>query len=94
MTTVPEILSEAAELYAERNELYGDNYQYAGEALAAMFPRGLTVKTSMDWNRLCLFIHCFTKLSRYAQNMEDAPGHKDSARDLCVYAAMLEEMTP
>jgi hypothetical protein len=41
---------------------------------------------------LDLIVKCLGKLQRYAHNFSNG-GHQDSARDLQVYAAMLEEHT-
>jgi hypothetical protein len=91
MKTVPEILTEAAKTYAERNKVYGDNYKHFGSAMAAMFPNGLTVKSADDWNRLGILVQIVSKVTRYANSFEN--GHIDSAHDACVYSAMLEELT-
>lgn len=57
--------------------------------MVALFPDGLTLKTADDWNRAHLFLLGVVKQSRYAVNFEKG-GHRDSARDLTVYSAMLE----
>lgn len=90
--SVPELLESAAATYRQRNAQYGDNYKHFGPAAAALFPQGLTLRTADDWNRLGLFVHAFAKFSRYAANFSRG-GHQDSAHDLSVYAAMLEELT-
>lgn len=87
-----DILDAAADTYRERNKLYGDNYKHFGAACVAMFPHGLTLRTAGDWNRLGVFIQATSKLTRYAQNFSRG-GHIDSAHDLSVYAAMLQELT-
>lgn len=89
-----EILEESAALFRERNALYGSNYQRQGALLLALFPEGgiPEITTEEDANRLHVFVACVTKLQRYAHNWKQG-GHLDSARDLIVYAAMLEEFT-
>jgi len=87
--TVPEILEKAAETYRQRNAIYGDNYKEHGRLMAALFPNGLTLKTEEDWIRFGVLHMCIHKVGRYC----NANGHKDSAHDLSVYAAMLEEVT-
>lgn len=89
---VPSILQTAAKTFEERNKVYGDNYKHFGHVMAAAFPGGLAVESAEDWNRLGLLVQCVSKLTRYAASF-DKGGHKDSAHDLCVYAAMLEELT-
>lgn len=86
----PEILEDAAATYRERNALYGDNYLKFGRIMKEMFPD--TEITVDGFNRLGVFVQCLSKLTRYAENMENG-GHYDSALDLSVYAAMLAELT-
>lgn len=90
----PEILSLAADTFAERNKLYGDNYRRFGAAFLALFPGGVLppVLSVGDMDRLQLMMQIMSKLTRYAQQFS-AGGHPDSAHDMIVYAAMLEEMT-
>jgi hypothetical protein len=90
--TVPEALREAAATYEQRNKLWGDNYKQVGAIMVAMLPAGVKLETADDWNRFLLFGHVINKVTRYAQNLNTG-GNKDSAHDLTVYAAMLEEMT-
>lgn len=92
MKSVPEILRECAATYEQRNKLYGDNYKKFGHAMHSIFPNGLTLKTPEDFNRLGIFIQCLSKLTRYSEALGRG-GHQDSAHDLTVYAAMLEELT-
>lgn len=87
--TVPDLLRSAAQTYAERNMMYGSNYKKFGDAMAAMMPDGMTVLTPDDWNKLAVFIHIMTKVSRLVETRLE---HGDSALDLAVYAAMLREL--
>jgi hypothetical protein len=59
-----------------------------------MFPNGTIpeISTLEDMQRLQLMMQATNKMIRYAENFQRG-GHLDSARDLCVYAAMLEEAT-
>jgi hypothetical protein len=90
--TVPEILRSNAKTYEERNKLYGDNYKKFGQVVEVLFPEGLPCISADDHNRYGILVQCLSKLMRYAENLERG-GHKDSAHDLSVYAAMLEELT-
>ena len=91
-TAVPDSLEELASLYRERGSVYGDNYLHAGEVLLGLFPRGLSLNTAEDFNRLHLIVHMTSKLSRYCANVErTGKGHEDSLRDLAVYAMMTRE---
>lgn len=88
-----ERLRAAALLFEDRDAVYGSNYQRQGAALLALFPEGgiPAITNEAEANRLHVFVACVTKLMRYAHNFKE--GHLDSARDLQVYAAMLEEFT-
>ena len=90
----PDLLSEGAETFRERNAIYGDTYLAFGEVCAALFPEGLSIRAGdVDgFNRLGVFVQCISKVARYASSLPKG-GHLDSAHDLMVYAAMLEEVT-
>lgn len=90
----PDLLEAAAATFRERNAIYGNNYQRFGALLIALFPaEGIPpITTPGAAQRLDYIIMCLGKLQRYAHNFHRG-GHQDSARDLTVYAAMLEEFT-
>lgn len=90
----PELLEDAAATFRERNTTYGNNYKRAGRLLLALFPDDHipAISTAEEALRLSLILSCLTKLQRYAHCFT-AGGHQDSAHDLMVYAAMLEEAT-
>lgn len=90
--TVSTNLHEAAATFEQRNKLYGDNYKRFGCVMGALFPNGIELISNDDWNRFGVFFHMVGKVTRYAVNLKDG-GHKDSAHDMIVYAAMLEELT-
>lgn len=83
------ILEQAAATFRERNALYADNYKRIGAMMHAMFRDGLTINTPEDWTRMYFVMAIVTKLSRYGAQWQSG-GHKDSAHDAIVYAAMLE----
>jgi len=85
------ILAEAAKTFAERRAVYGDNYKRVGAAMAALFPKGVELKTADDHNRFHIFMLVLVKLSRYCVNWEKG-GHQDSIHDAAVYCAMLEDI--
>jgi len=91
MKTVPEMLRAAAGIYEERNKLYGDNYKRFGEIMHSLFPTGLTLTTTDDFNRLGVFVQIVSKVTRYAENYGRG-GHRDSLDDAAVYAMMLQEL--
>jgi hypothetical protein len=86
-----QILANAAETFAERRKVYGDNYKRVGAAMAALFPNGVELKTADDHNRFHILMLVIVKLSRYCVNWEKG-GHQDSIHDAAVYCAMLEDI--
>lgn len=96
-TTVPDILREAAKTYEARNAAYGDSYKRHGWVMAALFPHGIMLRAPEDHARFGVLTMIVGKLTRYCRNN---PGGTlittgegiDSAHDLSVYAAMLEEL--
>jgi hypothetical protein len=88
----PERLESAAATFRGRNATYGDTYNSIGGVLLAFFQDGLLLTKEGDFRRFSTFLQCVNKLHRYAATFVDG-GHLDSAHDLIVYAAMLEEQT-
>ena len=58
----------------------------------SFFPNGIALKDEKELHMFANFMMCAIKLNRFAQNI-DKGGHLDSAHDLVIYAAMLEEKT-
>lgn len=87
-----ENLLAAAALFAKKNKGYANGYNLIGDVLNAMFPTGIVLDSAAEFRRFSTFVMCVTKLMRYAAVLDDG-GHEDSARDLTVYAAMLQEQT-
>lgn len=83
-----DILREAANLFQERNAVYGNNYERVGAVMKGFFPDGITLSSVEDFNRFHIFMLMVVKMSRYTVNWEK--GHQDSIRDNTVYSAMLE----
>lgn len=92
---VPEALRKAAEIYEERNKLYGDNYKTFGNVWLALFPDGISTTSAQNplsaCNRLGIMVQIVAKMTRYANNFNNG-GHDDSLQDLVVYATMLREL--
>lgn len=84
-----DILLDAAQTFEERQMVYSNNYLRLANAMVAMYPQGLTLKTPDDWIRLYFYLSTITKLSRYATNWHQG-GHRDSIHDAIVYTALLE----
>jgi hypothetical protein len=76
-----------ADLFAERNAVYKDNFRMVGRIMVAMFPEGIELKTEEDHNKFHLFMLKIVKLSRYVVNYDQ--GHIDSIDDDIVYTAMV-----
>lgn len=89
-TAVPALLREAAELYEQRNKLYGDNYKKFGHAFWP-FLQNIQLKGPKDLNRLGILVQILAKVSRYCENFNEG-GHDDSLQDITVYSAMLREL--
>jgi len=96
MRNTAEVLTTAAATFKQRQPIYGDNAPRVGAALAALFPKGLTLNTADDFTRFYLYSQMVAKLGRYANNFQTP--HMDSTLDATVYAAMLhatdQEKTP
>lgn len=88
---VPEELRACADLYEERNALYGDNYKRFGHIMTVLFPDGLVLNTPEDFNRFGIYVQMIAKCTRYAEQFKKG-GHDDSLRDTAVYAMMLLEL--
>ena len=86
--TAADILEAAADLYKRRNTEYAESFRKIGPLMMALFPEGLTIRTSEDFIRFHFFLLILIKLTRYANNWTD--GHSDSLCDAAVYCAMME----
>jgi hypothetical protein len=91
VSPVPDMLTKLADIYRARNLSYGDNYKLFGSVMRSLFPEGLQVTTSDDWNRLGVLVQIVSKLTRYTNNFSRG-GHRDSLDDTAVYAMMLREL--
>lgn len=87
-----QILEQGAMTYRVRNAHYRNNYHEHGDVMKALFPVGVKLTSPEDQARFGVLTQCVAKLTRYAAQWPK--GHADSAHDLMVYAAMLEELTP
>lgn len=89
------ILASGAETFKQRNAVYGDSYLTFGKAMSGMLPKGLTIKPGdvAGFQRLGAFMQIVNKCCRYATPLRTGGGHQDSAHDMMLYAALLEEVT-
>lgn len=84
---VSQHLHGLAELFAQRNAVYKDNFRMYGRLMSALFPNGFSAGTEAEHNKDHLFMLAMVKLTRYAINYR--AGHKDSIDDLIVYLSMV-----
>ena len=99
MRSVPDLLNSAAELYRERNKMYGDNYKRFGKIMHLLFPSGLTLLSAEDHNRFGIFVQVTSKLTRYAELFSKIGQSEkidktlaDCLDDTSVYSMMLREL--
>lgn len=88
MTDAADVLSEAAETFAERNAVYKDNFKIVGEVLDALHG-AKELHGAKDYEVWHLWELLVVKLTRFA--VSDLT-HKDSIHDIIVYAAMIESI--
>lgn len=89
--SVSDNLRKAADIFDERNKLYGGQYKQFRNVIEALFPEGFRIEDEKDFNRIGCFVPMVTKLVRYCKNFHKG-GHKDSLHDIAVYAMMLAEL--
>jgi hypothetical protein len=92
--SIQQRLEAALETAKERGKTYDvqgrPGHEFNGQAMAALFPGGVLLKTPEDFTRFILLVMTTTKVARYAANFAKG-GHADSAHDLGVYAFLLED---
>jgi hypothetical protein len=84
-------LKAATDTYAQRNQVYADNFVRLGNVMHEMFPKGLTVQTPKEWQRLYALMMIQVKQTRYVAQWQNG-GHPDSSIDTVVYAALQKEI--
>jgi hypothetical protein len=90
--SVEHLLEQALATYNERNKTYSNVWVRGGDVMSALFSDGITLKTPDEFNRYAKITNIVMKLERYCTAFT-VGGHKDSAHDMIVYAAMLESLT-
>lgn len=81
-----------ADLYKQRNAVYGSNYHRFGPILSLILQgQKLDASDFQQMNRLGIFVQIIAKITRYGENFARG-GHDDSLDDISVYAMMLKEM--
>jgi hypothetical protein len=89
--TIEENLARAVRTRAERKKLYGDAHIRHGSVMKGLYPKGITLNSPEDFARFGALNMVVSKLTRYTTDPD--VGHPDSAHDLIVYSAILEELT-
>lgn len=87
---VPDELVAAADLFRQRQHVYGKNYKDFGPVAQAMLAN-IKLESAEDFARLGVLVQIISKLTRYCVNFNKG-GHDDSLMDLSVYAQMLREL--
>lgn len=87
-----EELKKAIKVQEEREKVYGQNYVVHGDVMLALFPDGVNLKTKEEHRRFGVLTQIVGKLTRYANQFSNG-GHRDSAKDMIVYSALLEKLT-
>lgn len=82
-----DMLAAMGKTFKERNAVYGNNAEVTGRVLAALFPKGVVLKTPGDYEIWHLFELIIVKLTRFTNS---GLTHEDSIHDLAAYAAMVE----
>ena len=83
-------LQAAMDIMRERNANYKDNHVVVAAVMKALFPKGIVLETSEDFQFWHLFELLIVKLTRYTNS--DLK-HRDSIQDLINYAAMVDSLT-
>lgn len=90
MASTLDNLKAAIATFEERNAVYGSTWKRHGAVLAALYPAGISLVSPEEHVRFHIINQLVLKIARYTAS---PGGHADSARDMMVYAAILEEVT-
>lgn len=90
MNFAPKILQDGAETFVKKRKVYGHSYTTHGRVMAALFPRGMALRTPNDFLRFSILNLIVIKIGRYCTHWEKP--HQDSVHDIMVYSAVLEEV--
>lgn len=92
MKRVQEMLAEAAQIYEDRNAMYGNNYiTFGGSMYCLLGMSPIELQSDFDHSRFAILVQIVSKLTRYI-SMFNVGGHSDSLLDLAVYSQMLREL--
>lgn len=92
-TIVPDLLKQKIDLFIAKGKEYNHTYKQFGDVWEALFPNGYQCKTAEQANFFGIYHMLIHKLIRLAGKL-DIPAEIsiDSAKDIQVYGAMLEEL--
>lgn len=88
---------EAMELCVKKNKDYGNAKEIAGKIMKIMFPKGIKLETSHQFNEFNMFVMIMSKVVRFA-NLSQSKGVpnfesiEDTLKDLGNYAFILKNM--
>jgi hypothetical protein len=89
LTSVKDILAQAAKTFEERQLTYKDTYKTYGKVMMQLLPNGIILNTEEAFLKYHLFVLELSKLIRFVKSDMT---HIDSQHDLGIYAFMLEEI--
>lgn len=89
--TIEANLKRALKTRASRKKIYKGTHIQHGAVMAALYPSGITLRSPEEFARFGVVNMIVSKVCRYTAR--GIAGHPDSAHDLIVYGAMLEELT-
>lgn len=85
-------LKAKADLYLQRNKIYGSNYMRFGPILSLILEgQKLDASDPQQMNRIGIFVQIIAKITRYGENFCKG-GHDDSLDDIAVYSMMLKQL--
>ncbi len=85
-----ELMAEGIKTFASRRKLYGNSYVRHAEVMKGFFPKGVTLKTELDFVRYSILNLIIIKIGRYTRDFNKP--HQDSVHDGGVYSFVLEEL--
>lgn len=88
---------EAMELCMKKNKDYGNAKEVAGQLMKLMFPKGIKLETSDQFNEFNMFVMVMSKVIRFANLSQSKVGPnfesiEDTLKDLGNYAFILKNM--
>lgn len=86
------ILAAGAETFIKKSSEYGNSVRQYGDVMTALFPEGVTLDTPQAWTHMGVFQQVVHKVCRAANTMVAGQPSVDSAHDMMVYSAILQDL--